>query len=196
MAAGGARATGASSSVWRWRRSWPSSLTGDGGGRRMGAKRNRMIMAKFREQEARRKAKEAELAAGPPRKPPGCTPAQHRQIAAGIAVVTEIRVGAPTRYPVQPPLDKATFHRLLRGLGFDSYAAYLWSPLWLEIRRRVFERARKRCEDCGRRASQVHHLVYTLQNLSGESLEGLLALCDACHGGRHGETSAGRPPIT
>lgn len=67
-------------------------------------------------------------------------------------------------------LTKAEFFALLRSLGRESYAAYLWSPVWLKIRRQVFKRAHRRCEDCGGKASQVHHLEYTEENVTGRGL--------------------------
>jgi hypothetical protein len=73
------------------------------------------------------------------------------------------------------------------------YEVYLQSPIWLEKRRRVFERSRRLCEGCGvRRAIHLHHLRYPKGALPGsdqwlraEKLFDLVALCDSCHADLH-----------
>jgi 5-methylcytosine-specific restriction endonuclease McrA len=69
----------------------------------------------------------------------------------------------------------------LRHLGFASYAAYLQSPLWRDIRTRVLERDASVCGCCGKKATQVHHRAYDPQTLRGESLDSLSAVCARCH---------------
>ena len=69
----------------------------------------------------------------------------------------------------------------LRQLGFQSYASYLKSPLWAEIRGRVLLRANGECERCRKPATQVHHRAYDPATLRGESIHALTAVCSHCH---------------
>lgn len=78
------------------------------------------------------------------------------------------------------PLTYLGFQALLRSLGFDSYSAYLKSPLWKRIRARFLSWHRY-CFLCPCRAEQVHHIIYSRRNLLGQSPRGLRALCRACH---------------
>jgi hypothetical protein len=91
--------------------------------------------------------------------------------------------------------------KILEELGYDDYRDYLKSDLWEEIRWKVIKAGRGRCICCGgSRASvatdesmwqtgldkeglilQVHHMVYTKENLSGESIYGLVTICRGCH---------------
>lgn len=65
-------------------------------------------------------------------------------------------------------------------LGFSSYRAYLRSPLWKEIRTKKLKRD-PQCFGCGRRAQQVHHGDYTMDNLTGASESELYSVCKMCH---------------
>lgn len=74
---------------------------------------------------------------------------------------------------------------LLRMLGFDSYIAYLKSPLWQRIRDAVL--TTKECYLClrfnpkhRRPAKQVHHQQYDLETLLGQRLEHLVPVCGRC----------------
>ena len=69
---------------------------------------------------------------------------------------------------------------ILAEMGFVSYKEYLASDLWKKIRRTVLCDGNA-CLVCGKRANQVHHTKYTLANLSGESLEGMVPICRECH---------------
>lgn len=69
---------------------------------------------------------------------------------------------------------------LLKKLGFASYVLYLASTHWQAIRFAVLN-AKRECAGCTNPATQVHHEVYTIENLSGESTNGLIALCRDCH---------------
>lgn len=71
--------------------------------------------------------------------------------------------------------------RLLQGMGFVDYPAYLDSKLYARIRKEVFRRDRGLCRGCRARATGVHHDAYDLATLTGESLQRLYLLCDACH---------------
>jgi hypothetical protein len=78
----------------------------------------------------------------------------------------------------------------LRQLGFESYRAYLDSPLWKNIRVRVLERAQQTCERCRKNpARQVHHRAYDPTTLRGDSIDALTATCGGCH--RHAERTKG-----
>lgn len=73
----------------------------------------------------------------------------------------------------------------LRRLGFDSYRAYLRSPLWQSIKKRVFRnKPGNRCVRCGKtgaRRLQIHHRSYDLRTLSGADLRSLSIVCRKCH---------------
>lgn len=71
--------------------------------------------------------------------------------------------------------------KLLKGLGYSSYRAYLRSPLWSAIRRLVFARKGSRCVLCGARAQQVHHRRYDRSTLLGAVLTWLEPICIKCH---------------
>lgn len=80
----------------------------------------------------------------------------------------------------------------LASLKFPSYQHYLRSPLWKQIRARVFARAEGRCEDCqDNPPTEVHHLSYGLGVMSGNDDLELRAVCSQCHEWRHGIT--GKP---
>jgi hypothetical protein len=69
----------------------------------------------------------------------------------------------------------------LRRLGFKSYAGYLRSALWKDIRARVFARDHQQCGHCGREATSVHHRAYDPKTLTGECIHALSAVCRKCH---------------
>jgi len=70
---------------------------------------------------------------------------------------------------------------ILKGLGYEDYPFYLKSPLWYTIKQRVFAEKGLKCVLCGHSAKVVHHLYYSPENLSGESVDGLEPLCNRCH---------------
>ncbi len=75
-------------------------------------------------------------------------------------------------------LDRNT---IIKSLGFASYKKYLQSALWKSIRIVVLTK-HKKCKVCLVADSiQVHHKVYSLGNLNGSSLAGLIAICRSCH---------------
>ena len=70
---------------------------------------------------------------------------------------------------------------LLSDFGFKNYAAYLRSSLWKSIRRDKIA-VDPECYGCGRTDHlQVHHGMYTIENLSGLSDEHLYTICGRCH---------------
>ncbi len=73
-------------------------------------------------------------------------------------------------------------NRLIRThCGFDTYAAYLASDLWKSIRRSVLKADKATCRCCGRNATEVHHIRYTVKNLTGKSRKHLISICRECH---------------
>jgi 5-methylcytosine-specific restriction endonuclease McrA len=67
-----------------------------------------------------------------------------------------------------------------------SYAEYLQSDAWKELRAKVLKRASHICEGCGTaEAMQVHHLRYA--HIGHEFLWELVAVCLACHERVHPE---------
>lgn len=84
---------------------------------------------------------------------------------------------------MSPALSYADRQEVLHRLGFADYRAYLRSELWSSIRGRVFARRGRKCWICHRKgkATQVHHLHYTADNLSGASTSGMRPVCAICH---------------
>lgn len=70
---------------------------------------------------------------------------------------------------------------LLLRLGFASYADYLTSVLWAEIREAVLDRDNRQCRICDRKARAVHHIDYSEATMIGDSLESLVSVCHNCH---------------
>lgn len=70
----------------------------------------------------------------------------------------------------------------LLKMGYPDYSTYLKSPLWRKIRKRVLTRwCICQVRDCTSRATQCHHEQYTWENLKGQSLNYLMAVCAPCH---------------
>ena len=65
---------------------------------------------------------------------------------------------------------------------FD-YKEYLKSPKWNKKRYKVFERDNFKCQKCGKRGTQAHHLNY--KNIGNEKLDDLITLCNKCHKKEH-----------
>lgn len=63
----------------------------------------------------------------------------------------------------------------------QSYHDYLKSEAWAEIRKRVMSRDGDKCQCCSGKATEVHHTKYTRKNLSGQCIDSLFAICQACH---------------
>lgn len=67
----------------------------------------------------------------------------------------------------------------------EEYKIYLKTPRWLKLREGILVANNYKCIDCGKIASEVHHLSY--DNLGKfEEIEDLLPLCSTCHKHRHG----------
>jgi hypothetical protein len=69
----------------------------------------------------------------------------------------------------------------LRNLGYSSYAEYLASSTWKEIRSRVFKIKGRTCFLCGGPATQVHHNRYSADDLIGRTIKFLFPICEGCH---------------
>lgn len=72
-------------------------------------------------------------------------------------------------------------NKLLKELGYTDYQQYKKSATWHKITLRVFKKYEVSCFCCGSLAQCVHHNEYTIGNLTGETLEGLVPLCKGCH---------------
>ncbi len=71
--------------------------------------------------------------------------------------------------------------KVLQSLGYASYEEYLNSSLWRRIRGRVFNLRGRVCLVCKGKATQVHHLSYRVEVLTGEGLSQLVPICNKCH---------------
>ena len=75
-----------------------------------------------------------------------------------------------------------TLNQALSRVNFNDYSEYLSSNLWKNIRNKVLNRSKGRCELCTRKAKlEVYHRGYTLFALLGKRLDSLIACCDLCH---------------
>lgn len=69
----------------------------------------------------------------------------------------------------------------LKFLGFESYGAYLKSPLWNKVRCRVYAIKGRQCWLCERDATEIHHNRYRVSDLTGKTLDNLFPICSECH---------------
>lgn len=102
------------------------------------------------------------------------------------------------RSKVDPTFYLRRFHALAE-LGFTGYHEYLQSDLWKSIRQRVLD-IDSRCWVClTNEFVQVHHLQYTMDNLRGDTIDGLIPLCKPCHikghYDEHGKKIKGLPEV-
>lgn len=89
--------------------------------------------------------------------------------------------------------DASTIGARMRKLGYPAgatYAHYLASPHWAEVRRRWFAANPSKLCECGKRGTQLHHKTYV--RLGAERLADLELLCRGCHEARHGRKSGQR----
>ena len=61
----------------------------------------------------------------------------------------------------------------------QTYAEYLKSDVWIKKRIKALKRDKFKCVHCGKRATQVHHKVYTIWGK--EKLKHLESVCGDCH---------------
>ena len=65
-----------------------------------------------------------------------------------------------------------------------NYLDYIRSPEWRILRTQLLNEAEWICNDCGEKATQLHHINY--ENLGLEELEiDVIPLCTKCHKERH-----------
>lgn len=70
----------------------------------------------------------------------------------------------------------------------EVYIEYLKSSDWIERRKELMEEAEEICDECGEKATVLHHLNYN--NLGFELLgEDVVALCKECHKDMHEDNS-------
>lgn len=81
------------------------------------------------------------------------------------------------------PIEPAEWRHPLFILAQDNYQAYLASPEWKSIRRRVLKRDANLCRLCGVKAQDVHHVSYEQAVMIGKKDGDLISLCHACHRG-------------
>lgn len=72
----------------------------------------------------------------------------------------------------------------------QEYKKYLESDSWKNLRMLAFKRANNKCELCGERATECHHIKYP-KNLSDDKLDNLLVCCKKCHQKQHGIRDGG-----
>lgn len=77
----------------------------------------------------------------------------------------------------------------MSNLTKTEYKDYLQSPSWAALREKVHTRANGRCEKCGAKSKETHHLVYP-EDFKDDKEENLQALCPVCHRAVHLERKA------
>ena len=65
-----------------------------------------------------------------------------------------------------------------------AYHKYLESDEWIKLRCDIITLRGDRCEICGKRGVQVHHVTY--DNIGHETADDLVLLCSLCHRKVHG----------
>lgn len=63
---------------------------------------------------------------------------------------------------------------------YRTYAEYLRHPRYRAVRLQAMKRANWRCQRCGGRATEVHHLRYPPWG-TFDVVANLLPVCHACH---------------
>ncbi len=89
---------------------------------------------------------------------------------------------------IRPPYEP--FASTLKAIGFSSYAEYLASGMWAQVRNQAFAQWGKRCRACNGQATQLHHADYSRATLEGKTLKYLWPVCNVCHQRAHDETSS------
>ena len=69
----------------------------------------------------------------------------------------------------------------------SSYERFLETSVWARLRRQALAAAQGRCQECGARATEVHHVSYARFG-GGELPEDLRAMCHTCHRDHHRHT--------
>lgn len=94
------------------------------------------------------------------------------------------RFRSAAREEIERRQNAVAMEREARGADWWArYDAYLLTPRWQELRRRVLARSRGLCEafmdGCNRTATEVHHLTY--DHVGDEPIFDLAAVCHRCH---------------
>ena len=75
--------------------------------------------------------------------------------------------------------------RIQRKARKDRYAEYLKSDEWQRKRYVVFKRDNWKCQYCGAKATEVHHLKYAKYQIGKEPIKWLVSVCSPCHRKQH-----------
>lgn len=67
----------------------------------------------------------------------------------------------------------------------DRYREYLKTDAWQRKRYVVFKRDNWTCQECGAKATEVHHLKYAKYQIGKEPIHWLVSLCSPCHRAKH-----------
>ncbi len=65
------------------------------------------------------------------------------------------------------------------------YRAYLKTDAWRRKRYVVLRRDNWKCQYCGAKATEVHHLKYAKYNIGKEPIKWLVSICSPCHRKQH-----------
>lgn len=71
--------------------------------------------------------------------------------------------------------------KVLKNLGYNNYKEYVAGVVWANIRDRVFKEKGNKCVVCTRRATVIHHRLYSKEILEGTDIRPLIPLCWDCH---------------
>lgn len=67
----------------------------------------------------------------------------------------------------------------------NYYREYLKSDAWKRKRYVVFKRDNWKCQYCGAKATEVHHLKYAKYQIGKEPIDWLVSICSPCHRKQH-----------
>ena len=67
----------------------------------------------------------------------------------------------------------------------NYYREYLKSDAWQRKRYVVLKRDNWKCQYCGAKATEVHHLKYAKYQIGKEPIDWLVSLCKPCHEKQH-----------
>ena len=67
----------------------------------------------------------------------------------------------------------------------ERYREYLKTDAWQRKRYVVFKRDNWTCQECGAKATEVHHLKYAKYQIGKEPIDWLVSLCSPCHRNKH-----------
>ena len=84
--------------------------------------------------------------------------------------------------------DRRKIFRNLRRRGLsrkEYYREYLKSDAWQRKRYVVLKRDNWTCQECGAKATEVHHMKYAKYQIGKEPIDWLVSLCSPCHRAKH-----------